>query len=93
MPSLNNIAKEVAERLGIPPQLVLNTYKAFCKHIKTSIESLPLKEDITEEEFKSYKTNYNLPYIGKLYCNYDDLEKAKKTLKYKNNDRHQHKED
>ena len=54
---------------------------------------MPLKEEITEEEFKSYKTNYNLPYIGKLYCNYEDLEKAKSTLKNKQNDRHQHKED
>lgn len=83
----------MAQSLGIAPQLVINTYKAFWKHIKTNIETLPLKEEITEEEFKSYKTNYNLPYIGKLYCNYEDLEKAKSTLKNKQNDRHQHKED
>lgn len=74
------------------PQLVINTYKAFWKHIKTSVESLPLKDDITEEDFKSYKTNYNLPYIGKLYCNYECLKKAKIKAKYRN-DRHQYKED
>lgn len=93
MPSLNNIAKEVASKLDIPSQLVLNTYKVFWKYIKANIEVLPLKEDIDEEEFKSYKTNYNLPYIGKLYCTYENLEKAKKTLKKKQDDRHQHKED
>lgn len=93
MPTLNNIAKEVAQKLGISPQLVLNTYKAFWRQIKTNIEALPLKEEINEEDFKSYKTNYNIPYIGKLYCNYEDLERAKKIANYKKNDRHQHKED
>lgn len=93
MPSLNNIAKEVGTKLDIPSQIVLNTYKAFWKYIKKNIEIIPLKEDIDEKDFKSYKTNYNLPYIGKLYCNYESLEKAKQALKKRHNDRHQHKED
>lgn len=84
MPLLDNIAKEVAERLNVSPQIVLAVYKAFWKHIKSNIESLPLKQDISEEDFNSYKTNYNLPYIGKLYCNYDSLVNAKKKLKYSN---------
>lgn len=74
------------------PQVVLTVYKAFWKHIKSSIESLPLKQDLSEEDFNSYKTNYNLPYIGKLYCNYDSLVNAKNKLKY-SNDRYKYQKD
>lgn len=89
MPSLDNIAKEVSSNTGLQVQLIINTYKSFWRFIKENIEALPLKEDLSEEDFEGYKKNFNLPYLGKLYCNFEDWEKIKK----KNNDRHQYKED
>lgn len=93
LPSLDIIAKEVAKKLDIPTQLVLDTYKAFWGYIKSNIVNLPLKEDLSEEDFNSLQRNFNLPYLGKFYCNYDSWLKAKNHLNYKNNDRHKYKED
>lgn len=70
-------------------KLIANTYTAFWRFIKENIEALPLKEDLSETEFNKYKKNFNLPYIGKLYCNYEDWEKTKE----RHNDRYKHKED
>ena len=89
---LDNITKEVSSKLGLPRQVVLNTYKSFWEFIKGKIEELPLKEDLTEEDFNDLKVNFNLPYIGKIYCNYDTYVK-KKEIHYKSNVRHKHKED
>ena len=71
-------------------QLILDTYKSFWGFIKENISELPLKEGLSEEDFNSYKKNFNLPYLGKLYCNFEDWEKIKE--KY-NNDRYKYKED
>lgn len=88
---LDNIAKEVSSKLGLPRQVILNVYKSFWEFIKDTAEELPLKEDLTEEDFNDLKLNFNLPYIGKLYCNYDTYVKTKK-IHYKSNVGHKHKE-
>lgn len=36
---------------------------------------------MTEEEFRKATTNFNIPYIGKLYVSYDKIEKYKRQLK------------
>ncbi len=43
--------KKVSEELGIPEDVVNKAYKSFWLFIKTKIKELPLKEDMTEEEF------------------------------------------
>jgi hypothetical protein len=49
---------------------------------------LPLKEDLTDEEFNELRTNFNIPSLGKLHCtlgryraiknNYEKRNKANK---------------
>ena len=43
------------------------TYRAYWKAVKEHIEALPLKEDLTDEEFEKLQPNVNIPSIGKLY--------------------------
>jgi hypothetical protein len=79
---LNDIYKEVAEELGLPKQVVKKAYSSFWKFIRTTIGELPLKEDLSEEEFDKLKTNFNIPSLGKLNCTIDKFNSTKKKLDY-----------
>jgi len=60
---------------------VEKTYKAYWRFIKDTIESLPLKEELTEEQFNKLKTNFNIPSLGKLNCTYERYKGVKKMFK------------
>lgn len=77
-----DIKLKVAKELNLPVEVVDLAYDSFYKFIRETIASLPLKEDLSEEEFKSLKTNFNIPSIGKLHCTYDRFLRMKETLKY-----------
>lgn len=78
------IINKVSRDTGISSDIVDKTYKAFWKFIKDSIEALPLKDDLTEEEFNTLRTNFNIPSLGKLYCSYDRYVGVKKRFRYLN---------
>lgn len=75
--------KEMLERVsdatGFSKTLINKTYKAYWKAVKEYISSLPLKEDLTDEEFNKLKPNVNIPSIGKLYVTLDRYHKMKKS--------------
>lgn len=71
------IVKQVAEELHLPEELVDKAYKGFWIFIRDSIQKLPLKE-IEDKDFSSLKTNFNIPSLGKLYCNYEKWLGARK---------------
>lgn len=75
---------EIAKSLGLSVTLVDRIYKAYWKAIREHISSLPLKEDLTDEEFLSYKANVNVPSLGKFHVTLDEYKKAKSIYrKYK----------
>ena len=74
----SEIIGEVSKEIGLPEEVVDNVYKAYWYFIKQSIESLPLKEDISEEEFSKLRTNFNIPSLGKLSCTFDRMLGVKK---------------
>ena len=61
---------QVSEELGLPVEVVKKTYESYWEFIRETIQSLPLKEDLSEEEFNKLRTNFNIPSIGKLSCTY-----------------------
>ena len=75
---LNQVSKEV----GLPYEVVKEAYESFWRFIRGTIQSLPLKEDLTEDEFNKYRTNFNIPSLGKLHCTYDRLSRLKKRYKH-----------
>lgn len=79
---MKNLYKEVAEELNIPVEVVELAYKTYWKFIRKTIQELPLKEDLSEEEFAKLKTNFNIVSLGKLACTYDRFLKKKEQLKY-----------
>lgn len=77
-----DIVETVSKDLNIPIEVVSKAYKSYWEFIKKTIQALPLKEDINEEEFSNLRTNFNLPSLGKLVCTYDKVQKVKKRFKY-----------
>lgn len=78
----SDIIGKVASELNIPEEVVDKAYKSYWKFIKQTIQSLPLKDDISEEEFTKLRTNFNIPSLGKLTCTYDRMVGVKKRFKY-----------
>lgn len=75
---------KLSYQLNLPEKVIINAYKSYWMHIREKIESLPLKEDLTEEQFNALKVNFNIPFLGKLFCTYDRWKKLKEI----NNDKH-----
>lgn len=77
-----DIVLSVSKDLGISPDVVEKVYKAYWLYIKTTIETLPLKEDLTEEEFSKLRTNFNIGSLGKLFVTYKHYVVIKKRFEY-----------
>ena len=73
-----DIIGKVSQEMGLPPEVVDTAYKSYWKFIKQTIQSLPLKDDISEEEFAKLRTNFNIPSLGKLYVTWNRLIGCKK---------------
>ena len=78
----HDIIDKVSQELGIPFEVVNVAYKSYWKFIKQTIQSLPLKDNISEEEFAKLRTNFNIPSLGKLTCTFDRMVGVKKRFKY-----------
>ena len=78
--TLNLAIKKVARNLSVDQKLVESVYKSYWFFIKEHISSLPLRE-LSKEEYDSTVSNINLPFLGKLYVDYNKLEKYHKERK------------
>lgn len=74
--------KQVSIELGLPPQVVKEAYESYWTFIRNNIKALPLKEDLSKEEFDELRTNFNIPSIGKLSCTYDRMIGVKKRFEH-----------
>lgn len=79
--SYPDIVGKVSRELNLPKEVVEKTYKAYWLFIKSHIQSLPLKENLNEEDFAKLRTNFNIPSLGKLNCTYDRMLGMKKRYK------------
>ena len=50
--------QHVSIELGLPPEVVKRAYESHWKFIRETIQALPLKEDLSEEEFSKLRTNF-----------------------------------
>ena len=72
------IILDVSRNLDISPDVVEKVYKAYWSFIKETIQALPLKDNLSEEEFSTLKTNFNVPSLGKLYVTWNRFVGCKK---------------
>ena len=73
-----SIILNASRTLKISPDVVEKVYKAYWLYIKTTIEALPLKDNLNEEEFLKLRTNFNVPSLGKLYVTWNRFVRYKK---------------
>jgi hypothetical protein len=85
MLKLNKVYEKVALELGLNESDVKEAYNLYWEYFRKSIESLPLKENLNEEDFNSLKTSFNVPSLGKFYCTYDRYIRIKNKLKKSRN--------
>ena len=83
----HEIITKVSEDTGLPKGFIDRTYRGYWRAIREYICSLPLKEDLTNEEFMQLRPNINIPSIGKLYVTLGRYRRMKNNyneyLKYK----------
>lgn len=80
---MQEIIDKIAKELGLSKEAVENAYKAYWRFIREKITELPLKKNLSEDEFNKLRTNFNLPSLGKLSCNYDRWTRVKKANELK----------
>lgn len=79
---MDKVYQEVAKHLNLNEEDVKEAYEIYWEFIRDKIESLPLKEDLTEEEFSKLRTSVNIPSLGKIGCSYQRYLNIKKRYKY-----------
>lgn len=77
------MVNETAEKYGLEKKLVDDVYRAYWRSIRNYIESLNLKDDLTEEEFDKLRPNINLPQLGKLFVTKERYGTMKEKYKKK----------
>ena len=78
----NRAVEKAANDLGFDKKLVDKIYRVYCKLIVDKLASLPLKKDLTKEQFNELQTSVNLPSIGKIYCDWKNYYGQKQRVKY-----------
>lgn len=92
---MQEIFEKVAQDLGMPKADVEKIYKMYWKAIREYVSSLPLKDDLSDDEFNMLKPNVNIPSIGKFNVTLDRYKNIKKCFKQRKEkkDNATHKED
>lgn len=78
MTLMNKVYQKVAQQLNLDVKDVKKVYIAYWQYIKNHIQQLPLKENITEEEFNKLRTHINISSLGHLTCSYRRMLSVKK---------------
>jgi len=79
--SYDEIIEKVSIENNLPKKLVDRTYRAYWRAIREHITALPLKEDLSDEEFLKLQPNVNIASIGKLNVTLDRYKRMKKMQK------------
>lgn len=79
--TFKEIIRKVAQEIDIPEEVVKLAYRSDWDFRRKTIEQLPLKEDLSEEEFKALRVNFNLPALGKLHLTYEHYLLVKERFK------------
>ena len=75
------IVSEISKRVNLPAKTVDKVYRAYWKAVKQHIVSLPLKDELSDEEFLKLQPNVNIPSIGKLYITLESYQRKKKQFR------------
>lgn len=78
---LRQAYRKASVQLGIPEKTIELIYRSYWGFIKNHLRELNL-QSMTKDDFKTIPTNFNIPYIGKLYTNYEKKLSIKRKLEH-----------
>lgn len=78
MKEVRELCAKAAAELNLPPNYVWEVYKNYWRAVRAHISGLPLKGNISKEDFSKLKTSVNIPSLGKFYIEWDLLAGKKK---------------
>lgn len=70
--------KRLAEKYNRTYDEISTIIQVQYEFIKTTLKSINLAKDLTEEEFYKVTKNFNIPAIGKLHSSYYAYKKINK---------------
>ena len=73
---LKAVIDDVAKEYDLPPEVVEDIYESQWDFIVDTVEDLDFNE-VTKEEFKTWKTNFNIPALGKFYTTYYKIKNVR----------------
>lgn len=79
--TFEDVVPQVASTTGLPEEFITKVYRAYWRAVREHIVALPLKKDMSDEEFFMYRANVNIPSIGKLHVPLDRYKKSRKSYK------------
>ena len=89
----DEIFQQVADEMNLEKKVVSTAYLISWKFVKEKIEALPLKEDLTREEFRKLRTTFKIPHFGNLYLKEDYFFWKKNNYKKYNSSKNKSNED
>ena len=81
---LNSAIEKTSRELCIDRKTIEKVYLSYWKFIKATASGNPLKT-MPYEEFVNARVNFNIPYIGKLYADYNKIKSYRKQFNYYQN--------
>lgn len=66
----DRIIDEVSVELGLDRRLVRAVGMSYFRFLRSCMSSLPIRSDMSKEEFDGLATNFVIPYFGRFFCNY-----------------------
>jgi hypothetical protein len=83
---MDKVITSLAIQLELSKEDIITAYNNFWLYIRETVKTLPLDQDLTDEEFNKLRPNFNIVGLGKLYCNYKTIKKNRlKYAKHKEN--------
>lgn len=73
----DNIAEDVAKELDMPVETVKLIYKKLFMYMRGKLSNMDIRGTKSRKDFEKMKTSFNLQHLGKLYINYDIIEKLR----------------
>lgn len=90
MTSVEFAILKTSHELGFPSEIVGKVYRAYWLALKQVVQALPLKEDLTEENFSKLRTSFNIPSLGKMFVTFDRYQGVKCRFQYLSQIRDKH---
>lgn len=79
--TLQDAILETSKKLDIPDDVVEIAYREYWNWVKNTLESIPVNEEMSEDEFKQMQTSINIPSLGKFYAKHSRAQFLLKKFK------------